>query len=46
MTLYKFNYFCNYKLHSGEHWALSRFDVERSIKAANPNATGIDVWSI
>jgi hypothetical protein len=44
MKLYKFNYFCNHQLHSGEQWALSRFDVERSISVSNRAATGIYVW--
>jgi hypothetical protein len=44
MKLYRFNYFFDHQLHSGEQWALSKFDVERSITSANRAATGIYVW--
>jgi len=44
MKLYKFNFFCNQQAHVGEQWALSKFDVERSILAKNSHATGINVW--
>ena len=46
MKLYRFNYFCNYECHSGEQLALFAFDVERNIRAANPNATDINVWFV
>ena len=46
MKLYKFNFFCNYQLHSGQQWATSSFDVKREILAQNASATGIDVWVI
>ena len=44
MKLFRFNYFADYKIHQGEQWALSRYDVERSIRAQCPYANAIDIW--
>jgi hypothetical protein len=46
MKLFKFNYFCDYQLHSGQQWSESSFEVKRAILAKNANATGIDVWVV
>ena len=46
MKLYKFNYFCNKKIHAGQQWATSAFDVKREILARNAGATGIDIWVV
>lgn len=44
MRLYRFNYHANHEIHVGTQWAMSSYDVERSIIAQSPNATGIVVW--
>jgi hypothetical protein len=44
MKLYRANYHANYQTHFVDQWALSAYDVERSILAKAPKATGIYVW--
>jgi len=44
MKLFRANYHAHYQTHFVEQWALSAADVERSILANCPKATGIYVW--
>jgi hypothetical protein len=42
--LYNYNFFYNYKLHSGQTWNISKFDVERDLRKQFPEATDFYVW--
>jgi hypothetical protein len=46
MKLYGINFFCNYKQHSEEIWAVGRYELEKQILSQYPKATGIDIWLI
>jgi len=46
MKLYGINFFCNYKQHSQEIWAVGRYELEKQILSQYPKATGIDIWLI
>ena len=46
MKLYGINFFCNYKTHSEEIWAVGRYELEKQILSQYPKATGIYIWLI
>jgi hypothetical protein len=46
MKLYGINFFCDYKQHSEQVWAVGRYELEKEILAKYPKSTGIDIWVI
>ena len=46
MKLYGINFFCNYKTHAEEIWAVGRYELEKQILTQYPKATGIYIWLI
>jgi len=46
MKLYGINFFCDYKSHSEQVWAVGRYELEKQILAQFPKATDINIWVI
>ena len=44
MTFYKFGFFYNYSEHSGQMWAISRYEVEKHVEENFPRFTGLYIY--